>query len=262
MLYVGTAGFSYADWKGVFYPQEMKQQQYLEYYCRRFPCVELDYTYYRQPVAKNMKAMAEKVHSGFRFTVKAHKTLTHEIPPAHLLVEEMDTFKSGVEPLSEAGNLGCILFQFPWSYRYSRANLDYVLSLKTKMPLAPPVVEFRNREWARDDVFRGLKDEGIAFCVVDEPDLKTLFPRIMRVTSNPAYIRFHGRNAKQWFDHTHAWERYDYLYSEIELRSWLPNIRKMSEAAEDTYVLFNNCHAGKAATNALGMQNLLLEHPQ
>ncbi len=261
VLYVGTAGFSYPDWGGVFYPQGVKREGYLECYSQRFPCVELDYTYYRQPVPKTMAAMARRVPGSFRFTVKAHRTMTHEIPPGQALDKEVETFISGVMPLAEAGNLGCVLFQFPWSFRFTDANLDYVLSLKDRVPVAPPVIEFRNREWARDDVYRALREAGQAFCSVDEPNLRSLFPRIMKVTANPGYLRFHGRNAQKWFNHKEAWERYDYLYSEEELQTFIPGIRDMSSQAEDTYVLFNNCHRGQAAVNALRMQEILLEEP-
>lgn len=259
LLYVGTAGFSYPDWRGVFYPNGVKREGYLEYYSQRFPCVEIDYTYYRQPVPRTMAAMAKKVPGSFRFTVKAHRTLTHEIPPGQALDNEVETFIAGVMPVAEAGKLGCVLFQFPWSFRFTKANLDYSLSLKERVPVAPPVIEFRNREWARDDVYRALRESGVAFCSVDEPDLKTLFPRILMVTANPGYLRFHGRNAKKWFNHREAWERYDYLYTEQDLQGFVSEIRRMSSQAEDTYVLFNNCHRGQAAVNALRMQEILLD---
>ncbi len=261
MLYVGTAGFSYSDWRGPFYPGTMKQSEFLEYYARVFPCVELDYTYYRQPVPKTMMSMVKRVTASFRFAVKAHRTLTHRIASGETFNKEVNAFLSGVEPMAEAGNLACILFQFPWSYHFTPQNLEYVLSLKKRLPVAPPVIEFRNREWARDDVYAALREYGLSFCCVDEPDLRTLFPRMARVTANPGYVRFHGRNAEKWFRHTEAWERYDYLYNDDELRSWIPAIGRMSRTTEDTYVVFNNCHRGQAARNALRMQELLLQDP-
>lgn len=263
VLYLGTAGFSYKDWKGVFYPDEMKPGDFLEYYSRFYNCVEIDYTYYRQPVPKTMEAMTKKVPPSFRFTVKAHKTLTHEIPSGSALDKEVQTFIEGVMPMAGSGTLGCVLFQFPWSFRYSSRNLDYVTGLSTMVPVAPAVVEFRNREWARDDVYRALRDAGEAFCCVDEPKLRSLFPGVVRVTANPGYLRFHGRNAAKWFDHKEAWERYDYLYSDEELKEWIPKIRQMQKDSPDTYVLFNNCHRGQAALNASRLQELLLlDDPQ
>lgn len=258
MLYIGTAGFSYSDWRGVFYPENMRRQDFLTFYSEHFPCVELDFTYYRQPSPRIMRAMSKKVPASFRFTVKAHKTLTHEIPPGdRALDKELETFYRGVLPLVEAEKLGCILFQFPWSYRPTKENLDYVLSLKERVSYAEIVVEFRNSLWAKNEVYRSLEEKELGFCCVDEPNLKGLFPRLTKVTSKVAYLRFHGRNATKWFKHKEAWERYDYLYSDEELRWWVPKIREMAEKAKDTYVLFNNCHRGQAAVNAKMMQELL-----
>ena len=258
MLYVGTAGFSYPDWTGVFYPEGMKSQDFLKFYSEEFNCVELDFTYYRQPVPTTMEAMARRVPEGFRFTVKAHKTMTHEVPES--LEEqgrEFATFAEGVRPMAERGALGCILYQFPWGFRCNPKNLEYVCSLGERISMAPAVVEFRNWEWAKDSVYKALKDNGLGFCCVDEPNLKGLFPRVSVVTSGVAYLRFHGRNAAKWWSHKEAWERYDYLYSDDELRSWIPKVREMESEADETYVLYNNCHRGQAALNARRMKELL-----
>jgi uncharacterized protein YecE (DUF72 family) len=92
---------------------------------------------------------------------------------------------------------------------------------------------------------------------VDEPNLRGLFPRVSLVTSGVGYLRFHGRNAPKWWSHKEAWERYDYLYTDEEMKSWIPKIRAMEEEAADTYVLYNNCHRGQAAVNAVRMKELL-----
>jgi len=260
MLYVGTSGFSYADWRGVFYPRSMKQNEFLSYYSQHFNCVELNFTYYRQPSAHSIEAMAAKVPDGFRFTVKAHRTMTHELPDDEpLIAREFEEFRQGISPMAQSGKLGCVLFQFPWSFRPSRRNYDYVLSLPDRLDYADVVVEFRNNAWARDEVYRYLRERGIGFCCVDEPDLRGLFPRVAVATSKLGYVRFHGRNAVKWFNHKEAWERYDYLYSRDELAEWIPKVRQIADAAEDTYVFFNNCHQGQAAINASQMQQLLLE---
>jgi len=257
VLYVGTAGFSYSDWRGVFYPESMKPGDFLAYYSERFPCVELDFTYYRQPSAQSMQKMASRVPDEFRFTVKAHKTMTHEIPPREDIDLEFDTFKQGVLPMTDSGKLGCVLFQFPWSFKPSMPNLQYVLSLKERVPYAEIVVEFRNSLWANGDTYRSLSDEKIGFCCVDEPDLRGLFPRVSLVTSGTGYLRFHGRNKEKWFNHKEAWERYDYLYSDDELKSWLSSIVEMDRKTQDMYVVFNNCHRGQAALNATRMKEIL-----
>lgn len=261
MLYVGTAGFSYSDWKGVFYPEGMKSSDFLRFYSSQFPCVELNFTYYRQPVPRAMEAMAATVPAQFRFTVKAHRTQTHEIPPGTQLDQEFETFRQGVLPLEESGKLGCILFQFPWSFRPTAQNIDYVLSLVDRVSYAEIIVEFRNSLWAKNEVYESLGQKGIGFCCVDEPALKGLFPRVSLVTSKLGYLRFHGRNVAKWFKHKEAWERYDYLYSPEELNQWLPGIQKMAGASQNMYVVFNNCHRGQAAVNAKQMQDLVSLFP-
>jgi len=258
VLYVGTAGYSYADWVGTFYPEGTKPSDFLSFYATKFNGVEVDFTYYRQPSARTMEAMARKVPEDFRFTVKAHKTITHEIPKSlEDQSKEIAAFTSGIKPMVDEGKIGCVLFQFPWGFRYSEENLGYLISLGERLPLAPAVVEFRNLQWAREDVYEALRRSGTGFCSVDEPALKGLFPKVSMVTSPIGYLRFHGRNAAKWWSHKEAWERYDYLYNDDEMKSWIPKIQAMDSEADDMYVLFNNCHRGQAAVNALRMQQLL-----
>lgn len=258
VLYVGTAGFSYPDWVGVLYPESTKPRDYLSCYAEHFNVVEIDFTYYRQPVPRTMEAMAGKVPDDFRFAVKAHRTITHEIPASAAERDnEIATFAEGVAPMADAGRLGCILYQFPWGFKYTPENLVYVTSLRDRVRVAPAVIEFRNALWARDDVYRALRDSGTGFCSVDEPDLNGLFPKVSLVTSGIGYLRFHGRNAAKWWSHKEAWERYDYLYTDDEMKPWIPRIRAMEEEADDVYVLYNNCHRGHAAVNAMRMKELL-----
>jgi len=257
-LLVGTAGYSYKDWQGPFYPVGMRQTDYLPYYAERFPLVEIDYTYYRQPSPKTMENMAGRVPPGFRFAVKAHRTITHEVPESGV-GQEMRVFMDGVEPMAQRGALGCILYQFPWGFAYSPRNLDYVTSLAERVPIAPAVAEFRNVSWARDDVYAALRGSGVSFCCVDEPPLRGLFPPVVLSTAAIGYVRFHGRNSAKWWNHKEAWERYDYLYTDLELAQWIPKIRDLSGTSEEVYVLFNNCHRGQAAVNAMRLQALLAQ---
>ncbi len=259
MLYVGTSGYSYADWRDIFYPKTMRSKEFLAFYSQAFSCVELNFTYYRQPAAKTVANMVRGVPDDFSFTVKAHRTMTHEIPPEPALKEEFATFADGMKPAVDEGKLGCVLFQFPWSYRLTRKNLGYVLSLKDRLQWAETVVEFRNLGWAKENVWEALRGASLGFCCVDEPDIKGLFPRIAKVTSNVGYLRFHGRNAAKWYNHKEASERYDYLYNDEELNAWVPRIKEMAERAEKTYVFFNNCHRGQAAINALRLIQLVEE---
>lgn len=258
MILVGTSGFSYLDWTGVFYPPGTGRPEMLPYYATRFSLVELDYTYYQMPNARTMAAMAAKTPPAFTFCVKAYKELTHR---RDLLADELtrlaDAFRHALEPLQEAGKLGCVLAQFPWSFRATPESLEFIAALQASLPGLPMVIEFRNVEWVKKETFVFLRDFGLGFCCVDEPRLRGLFPPLALATNTIGYIRFHGRNAAKWWRHEEAWERYDYDYSQAELAEWIPRIRKVSARTERTFVLMNNCHAGYAVQNALRLQAML-----
>jgi len=120
------------------------------------------------------------------------------------------------------------------------------------------VVEFRNREWVKDEVFEFLRERQIGWCAVDEPQFKSLMPPIVMATSPVGYVRFHGRNYRQWWA-GHSKLRYDYLYSKDELQEWIPKIQTLAQEAQKVYVFMNNCFQGQAATNAIELRDLLQE---
>ena len=258
MIEVGTCGFSYRDWRGVFYPENISDRDMLEYYASQFDIVEIDFTYYRMPGVKAIEGLSRKTPEDFCFCVKAPRSMTHEVADGSDEVSEVfQTFRRAMEPLVDQGKMGCILCQFPWSFKRTRENSDYIQRLPELLPDIPIVVEFRNVEWVSQSTFDLLKAGGMGFCCVDEPKLRGLVPPLAVYTSPIAYIRFHGRNASKWWKHSEAWERYDYLYSHDELLEWVPKIARLAEATEQTFVLFNNCHAGQAAVNAKNMLSLL-----
>ena len=251
---IGTSGFSYDDWKGHFYPASMKRADMLAFYARYFPAVEINSTYYRLPTPSTMFQMARKVPEGFRFVVKANQEMTHA---DRFQPDAFVQFRDALEPLRESEMLGCVLAQFPWSFRRTPENERFLHTLREELPETPVVVEFRNAEWVDDQTFARLRGEGLGFCAVDEPRLKGLVPPVVEVTSPTGYVRFHGRNWEKWWRHEHAWERYDYLYNEEELREWAPRILILAAQTEQTYVFFNNHYQGQAGQNARQMADLL-----
>jgi len=260
VILVGTAGFSYDDWHGALYPEGLSPRDRLTYYARRFPAVEIDFTYYRMPTARTMAGMERKTPEGFRFCVKTYRELTHEVPDDPGVLDGLfRQYREALAPLEDAGKLGCVLAQFPWKFQNLPANRDYLLRVRERLEGLALVVEFRNSTWVEPATFELLRGAGIGFCCVDEPRLRGLMPRVAVATSPVAYVRFHGRNAARWWKHEHAWERYDYLYREEELREWLPKLADLDRRAEVTYAVFNNCHAGQAARNAVDLQLLLGE---
>ena len=254
MIYLGTSGFSYQDWLGKWYPPELKKADMLRYYARRFRAVEVNFTYYRMPTARTLRQMAAKTEDDFQFVVKANGEMTHERTGEP---EVFKVFQEAMEPLLEQEQLGCILAQFPYSFKPADENLEYLHWFKEQMPGLPTVVEFRNREWLTADTFDLLEGLDMGFCCVDEPALKGLLPPVGIRTSDIGYVRFHGRNAKKWYDHQEAWERYDYQYSEDELKEWVDKVKAVAEDSSDTFVFFNNHYQGQAAINAEMFAGLL-----
>ncbi len=260
MILVGTSGFSYKDWVGVLYPENTKSADMLEFYARIFPSVELNFTYYQMPSTRTIEGLVRKVPDGFEFCVKANKTMTHEIDANEdpgLRRGTFSDFMDALKPITDRGVLGSVLAQFPWSFKKTRTNTEYVLQFKDLLSEVPVVVEFRNAGWITDETFDLLRSHDLAFCAVDEPRLPGLVPPVAEATSDLGYVRFHGRNAKKWWKHSNPSERYDYLYSEAELREWIPKIQKIVDKTKKTYVFFNNCHSGQAAENARMLQAML-----
>ena len=254
MIKVGTSGFSYPEWKGHFYPEKLPQQQMLDFYAQHFPVVEINFTYYHIPSPRNMGAMAKRAEGRVEFAVKAHQEMTHT---RDRYADALPLFREAITPLREAGALGCVLVQFPFSFKATPSNTDFLCRIASDLAPHPVAMEFRHRSWTRDETFGLLCDLGVAYCCVDEPRLPNLPPPVVRATSPLGYVRFHGRNRQKWWAHSEPWERYDYLYSEAELLEWVPKIRSLAEATQKCYAFFNNHARGQAVTNAQMLVHLL-----
>jgi uncharacterized protein YecE (DUF72 family) len=252
MIFIGTAGFSYRDWVGPFYPKGMPQREWLGHYAREFPTLELNVTFYRLPDARTLTGWIERTPPGFLFSVKAFRGLTHERE-----APDFSAFVAAVRPLAESGKLACVLAQFPQSFRRTPANEAYLAQLRSGLEGLPLVVEFRHVEWVDDNAFERLRQLKLGFACVDEPRLKGLMPPVAVATGPLAYVRFHGRNAKQWYRHDAAWQRYDYRYKAEELREWLPRLRQLDAEAEQTLVYFNNNPRGQGIEDARALKKLL-----
>jgi uncharacterized protein YecE (DUF72 family) len=243
MLYFGTSGFSYNDWVGHFYPPNTPRQEWLRLYAREFNALELNSTYYAIPKLSVINNMIAKTGEGFLFSIKANKDMTHTRQNENAAFV---SFVQMLRPFIDVGKLGCVLAQFPYSFGFNRRNQDYVKLFRERLGDLPLVVEFRNAQWIKPEVFDWLRSQNLGFCCVDEPKLPQLMPPVAEVTSNIGYIRFHGRNAAKWWQHEYAYERYDYTYSVEELSEWLPKIRKIASLAERTFIFANNHWQGQA----------------
>ncbi|HOX05794.1 MAG TPA: DUF72 domain-containing protein [Planctomycetota bacterium] len=246
---IGTSGYSFKDWVGPFYPPGTGAQGMLPFYAREFDAVEVNYTYYKPPTARVMAGMVEKTPAGFRFFVKAHRTFTHEGD-----CSAAGDFLAALAPMREAGRLSGVLFQFPQSFKNTEANRSYLHRI-AELFGAGAAVEFRDRSWDHPAVYDFLEALRLNYVAVDEPEASTLFPRVARATGDIGYLRFHSRNAANWYKEGAL--RYDYLYSEAELREWVAGLKTMAGRARDLFVFFNNCHAAQAVQNARQMREIL-----
>jgi len=257
---IGTSGFSFDDWKGTVYPSHLKKDDWLKYYEESlgFKTLEVNFTYYTLPSPKSFLSMCSKTSRGFEFTVKAHKSTTHEITPTRgINSDTFGKFVSSLRPLIEQGKLSCVLAQFPYSFIPAPQNFDYLKKFKESIGDIPLTIEFRNRLWLKEETFNFLKENLLGYCIVDEPKLSKLMPFHPDATSEVGYFRFHGRNT-QWFNSSSA-IRYNYLYSKEELKIFLPSIKMIASKTQKVLIFFNNCHGGSAAKNALMMTKLLKE---
>lgn len=254
-IVVGTSGFSYRDWKGTFYPQGIKQDGLLEYYARNFNAVELNFSYYRLPDPSLSMKLIQKAGNGFEFSIKAFRGMTHDIS-RESLESITPLFLKGIKPFLDEGVLGAVLLQFPQSFHYTHENRLYLKSLIEQLAYCPVVVEFRQKEWFRDSVFRSLGELNAGFVCVDEPELPSLIPSKAINTSSLGYVRFHGRNSRNWYG-TDSTQRYDYMYSEDELRGWVPKIKAIAKNTDKVFVFFNNHAKAQAVNNAKMLINLL-----
>ncbi len=254
VIRIGTSGFSYDDWVGRVYPEGMPQHDMLPFYAQQFDTVELNVTYYRVPGRDTIESWVRRTPERFLFAVKAFGGITHERTDP-----DYAGFVEALRPLIDAGKLGCVLAQFPNSFRLLPQNRDYLRSLRDGFGDLPVVVELRNAAWVAEPNFELLRSLNLGYCCVDEPRLKGLMPPVARATGDVAYVRFHGRNAAKWYAHQEAWERYDYTYPLDELREWLPKLRELDEAAPVTLVYFNNHWEGQAVRGAHDLQQLLLQ---
>ncbi len=243
---VGTSGYSFDDWEGVFYPPGLPKGKRLDFYKDHFKVAEINSTYYRIPHPAVFFNMAKKVGDDFEFIIKAHRSFTHDRQELEARGKE---FEEAVKPVLDSGKLHGFVAQFPFSFKFSPKNLEYILEGKKYYKGAPLFIEFRHESWDKPEVYASLRDNDLGFCSVDEPSLPGLFPPKAETTNGIGYIRLHGRNSANWWS-GEGGDRYDYLYNEKELKDWKDKIEGLKSRANKIYLFFNNCHLGQAVRNA------------
>ncbi|MGB7220030.1 MAG: DUF72 domain-containing protein [Vicinamibacterales bacterium] len=234
MVWIGTSGYNYPEWKGSFYPADLPAAKMLPYYAARFPTVEINYTFYRMPTEKLVAGWAGQTPSPFKLTLKAPRRITHD----SRLKDCAPLVRSFCQVASTLGDkLGVLLFQLPPHVKKDLAVFD------TFLGWLPPGVraafEFRHASWLDDEVYERLAGRQLALCVADSEKMSTP----VRITADYAYFRLRDEG-----------------YTESDISRWADTIARETAVCRDVFVYFKHEDEGKGPEFAkLLMQRL--PHP-
>ena len=254
-IYIGIAGWSYPDWKGIVYTSPKVDQ--LEYVSGFVDCLEINGTFYRPPFEKTTRSWLDRTskRQDFFFTAKLHRSFTHE---GKVDAEIVKHFHKGFEPFLEAGKLKHLLIQFRYDFDDTNRNRQHlaeiVRSFSDAFSLA---VEVRHKSWQMPDALKFLQELGVSVCNLDYPTTWNSFDMRHCTIGTDGYFRMHGRNVKQWFSKSSRDETYNYYYSDNELGQIKERIDKLAKAFETLTVIANNHYRGAELANALELKALI-----
>jgi len=264
MIHFGPAGWHYKDWEGIVYPSvKPKGFDPLRFLAAYFSTIEINSTYYGPARPQTADRWVERVGDfpDFRFTAKLWKRFTHERASAWTRAEVKEA-RGAFDRLMKAERLGAVLLQFPWSFRRTEENREWLDDLTRTFKMYPLVLEVRHESWNVPEFYQDLAERGVGFVNIDQPLFSRSIKPSATVTSAVGYIRVHGRNYKDWFRKGAGVEaRYDYLYSREELQPWAERAKEVASAVDEAYVITNNHYKGKAAANALMLKALVTGVP-
>ncbi|MCM8823845.1 MAG: DUF72 domain-containing protein [Candidatus Omnitrophica bacterium] len=238
-IFIGTSGYNYSHWQGLFYPLTIPTKQWLEFYTQHFKSVELNVTFYRLPSDKIFKSWYKRTPQDFGFVVKGPRFITH-IKKLDDCIESLEIFFDRVQYLKE--KLLCILWQLPPSLKYNFYRLENFVKLCKMKSNYLYSFEFRNKDWFNHEVFQLFRDNNISICIVDSPN----FPYCEELTANFIYLRFHGGSIL-----------YGSNYSDEELIDWCKKINVWQDRIDTIFAFFNNDANGFAVKNALTFNNFI-----
>jgi uncharacterized protein YecE (DUF72 family) len=224
---VGTSGYSYKEWKGSFYPDDLPAAKFLRYYSERFATVEANNTFYKMPTAKQLSAWLAEVPSGFQFAIKAPQRITHQ--------QRLEGSEDSVELLLSAtaalgDKLGPFLFQLPPFLKKDISRLKKFLAIWPGTHRA--AFEFRHASWFDDETYQVLREAGAALCIAEAEKLET--PLV--ATARWGYLRLRRED-----------------YTQKDVAKWAAQI--LAQPWEQVYVYFKHEDAGtgpKLAQQLLG----------
>jgi uncharacterized protein YecE (DUF72 family) len=269
-LRIGTAGWSYKDWQGIFYPSGMAIRKIhpLEYLARFFDTTEIQTSFdepLRPELAKLWCRKVASVNKKFLFTAKLNRAFTHSHiaamePTSAATIRPSDEderrTREGLDVIANEGLLGALLIQFPVSFKNTSLNREYLERLLRQLIEYPRVVEVRDSSWNDAATLAQFVQPNVGFCNLDQPARSnSLAPT--HVTGGIGYLRLHGYDYEQWFDSDYRNDRNNYLYGERELAGWKERISRVAERAQTTFVIADNHFEGKAAVNAIELKAMI-----
>jgi len=242
VIKIGTSGFNYDHWgNGVFYPPDLPQSRWLEYYCGFFDTVELNVTFYRLPSKAAFESWRKRTPRTFIFVLKGSRFITHvkrlkdPKDPLRIFFEQSAPLKT---------KTGAVLWQFPPQMKYDLKRLEGFVSALKKYKKPYHVFEFRNENWINDDVFALIRENKMSVCHADWPEFQREIPDDFPFL----YIRRHGPTSGIL---------YAACYPEKQLREDAAKIKSWAKQEKDVFVYFNNDAAGYAVKNAQRLKELL-----
>jgi uncharacterized protein YecE (DUF72 family) len=276
-IYIGTAGWSYQDWIGSFYPKKNSANfDWLEFYSHYFNCVEVNTTYYAYTSDKVVNAWIRKTADveDFTFTIKLHQDFTHA---KNYDQQKINAVRYILDMLRKAERLGGLLIQFPYSFSFNDSNINYVKELREIFQNYDCFIEVRHKSWNNKNSFELFEQLDMVYATIDQPQIGEAIPFNPAVTKNKAYVRLHGRNAEAWKQSVNNFqsrqgraltdgkkqtyeeqsERYNYLYSHSELIEIEQLIEPLLKSMKKIFIIFNNHPRGNAVANAFQLINLL-----
>jgi uncharacterized protein YecE (DUF72 family) len=254
-LRIGPAGWNYRDWKGVFYPARSPRGfSELEYLAEYFDTAEINSSFYGPFSPGSAAKWSKEVNANgrFLFTAKLWQRFTHQTGANDA---DEKTVRQGFDVLQNAGQLGAVLLQFPFSFHNTKDNFEVLGKLFQRFKQYRLVLEVRHASWNQPELYSWLAERRIGFCNIDQPIIGNSLPPTEKVTSSVGYVRLHGQRRDAWFSDDRQAEpsaRYDYRYTTEELRPWGERVKRMARESEVLFVITNNhpfaksLEAGKA----------------
>jgi len=257
---VGPAGWSYADWSGILYPKKRPRDFHeAAFLAQWFDTIEINTSFYAPLRPDHCRLWLAQVATNprFLFTAKLWQGFTHTAIADN---EDERPVRAGFDIFRDAGKLGAVLLQFPFSFHRDEENSAYLKNVIARFGDYPLVVEVRHASWNDKSFYELLHERGVGFCNIDQPVIGHSLKPTERSTSAVGYIRLHGRRYDTWFSddpETPRHERYNYLYPESELEPWAKRVEHVAKHSEKTFVITNNHYEAKGVVNALQLINLL-----